>query len=160
MALGSPFGVRGSDHVGNDLFGLGSLNTHVHAQELPNEYVGSGNDTDQTTLAPSSSQAMEERFEGPLGPPPVIIATNVHQKSNGRQPILLRQHPEDGETVRFIVCKDNSDRTGNIAYVSSITSSNLLFSPPLVRSGKEVVFAAKPLVEGLHGHSSITGDVL
>ena len=38
------FSVRRSDHVDNDLLGLGLLHTHVDAQELPNEYVGNGND--------------------------------------------------------------------------------------------------------------------
>ena len=128
MALGSMFGVRGSDHVGNDLFGLSSFNTHVYAQELPNEYVGSGNDTDQTTLSPSSSQAMEQRFERPFGPPPMIISTCVHQISHGRQSILLRQHPEDGETMCFIVCKQNRNRPGNVPHLSSGMASSTVLS--------------------------------
>src|SRR5277367_3891434 len=81
---GHSSGVRASDHVANDVFGLSSLDTHVHAQELPHEDVGSGNNTDQTPLSTSSSQAMEERFERPFGPPPVIGATCIHQISNGR----------------------------------------------------------------------------
>ncbi len=152
--------VRSSDHVGNDLLGLSSLNTHVFAQKLPYEHVGNCDHADQPVLSTFPSQAMEQRFKGPFGPPPVVVATNVHQKSNGRQSILLRQHPKDGETVCFIVCKENLDCPGNIPHSNSVTSSNLLFSPPLIRFGEEVIFAAKSLVEGLYGDSSITGDVL
>src|SRR5271155_5256383 len=103
---------------------------------------------------------MEERFKGPFGPPPVVVATNVHQMSNGRHSILLRQHPEDGETMSLIVRKENPDCPGNISHSGSVTSSHFLGSPPLIRFGKEFVLAADSLVEGWHGDSSITGDVL
>ncbi len=62
--------------------------------------------------------------------------------------------------MSLIVRKENSDCPGNIPHSSSVTSSTLLPSPPLIRFGKELVFAPNSLVEGLHGDSSITGDVL
>ena len=106
------------------------------------------------------SQSMEERRKGPFRPRPVVGATNVHQVSDRRHSILLRQHPEDGETVRLVVHEQNADCPGNISHQSSVTSSTLLGSPPLVRLGQELVFAAYSLVEGLHGDAGISGDVL
>ncbi len=110
------FRVWGSKHVGNDQFGFHSLDTHIDAQELPNEHVSNRNDADETTLSPSSSQTIDERFKGPFGPPPVVVTTNIHQMSNGWHSILLRQHPEDGGTMSLIVHEQNPDCPGNVPH--------------------------------------------